>query len=427
MGKAKTSIYFKMIASVVIVTFVAYDITWAQGVASPAWEYAKPSLEITADQEKITGIDIPLKSGETEETHTAGHGRLIINIKDNHASLSAQYSIVDILESLATNYDLSLLAVEGSEGYIDTSILKTFPDKEIKKRTAGYLMEEGKMSAGEFFSIVSDKDIALYGIEDDELYRKNIESFKSIIAERAKCLEGIEALERELKEIGKVVYNKPLRMFNYKSARHREGVLSFSRYWDYISALAKEKPLLDSSVIPDLSVIPAKLVPDSDRGAGIHEKPAYKNIEKVILSAKLEKTINFREANAERKALIDVLSGRLTRERIERLVLESIAFKKGEISRGAFHRYLVDLAREERIDSAPYENLIKFTRYITVYERVDLARLSQEVEALEEKTREALFLTEEERALYDLDEKTRLLKGLFKVELDNKSLAHLTA
>ena len=73
----------------------------------------------------------------------------IINIKDAHDNLSSQESIVGILDNLFTNYEIQTVAVEGSTGYIDTSLISSFPDKAIKTRLAETMMAEGRLSAAE--------------------------------------------------------------------------------------------------------------------------------------------------------------------------------------------------------------------------------------------------------------------------------------
>lgn len=159
---------FKTLAWLLVFTFILYDITWAQG-GTPIWQAAKPDIKLTG-RPTLNGIKIPYDAGEVQEAYKAGDGA-IIQIQDAHTSLTAQYSIVKILQNLSKNYDLDLIALEGAEGPIDISLLRTFPDPKIRKETAEYLMRKGKMSAGEFFSIISEKDIKLYGIENNALYQ----------------------------------------------------------------------------------------------------------------------------------------------------------------------------------------------------------------------------------------------------------------
>ncbi|MDO8535723.1 MAG: hypothetical protein Q7S30_01750, partial [Candidatus Omnitrophota bacterium] len=188
--------WIRIIAIVLTIAFINQDIIWAQDGA-PVWsKQSRPEDFVTR---KGAGNDMLFPGHETSiprdiatvkevyspfrdpERHGEQHAlsgsrndnpKTIIQIQDAHSSLGAQESISSILDSLVTNYDLKLIAIEGSSGYIDTSFLKTFPDEKIRSQTAKYLVKEGRMSAGEFFSITSNKPIALYGIEDKPLYKE---------------------------------------------------------------------------------------------------------------------------------------------------------------------------------------------------------------------------------------------------------------
>jgi len=162
--------WIRAIALILIICFVHQDLVWAQG-GTPIWSKgSNGSFNFKPPVTPQGGVAVPKDIALTKEVFKSTAGdKTIINIQDAHASFAAQESIVSILDSLVTNYDLKLVAIEGSEGYIDTSILKTFPNEEIREKTAKYFMKKGKLSAGEFFSITSDKEIALYGIEDKPL------------------------------------------------------------------------------------------------------------------------------------------------------------------------------------------------------------------------------------------------------------------
>ena len=339
---------FKTIAFILIFAFILHDITLAQG-GTPIWRASKPDIKING-RTSLNGIKIPYEAGTTQDVFSNGGDEVIINIQDAHASLSAQQSIVKILQTLATNYDLDLIALEGAEGPVDISLLRTFPDPEIRKETAEYLMRKGKMSAGEFFSVVSEKPIKLYGIENNALYKQNVEALERVMAGKIESLKNIGAILRTLGALESRVYSKDLKQLNKNSILHHDGKLAFTSHWDFISKLARRNNI---------------------------EIVIFENLSKLLKSIDLEKEIDFRKANEERKLLIDELSKVLPKRELEKLVLESLSFKMGKISQAEFHQYLVRLSEDIEISPEPYSNLIKFTRYITVYEDIDLIALFQ--------------------------------------------------
>ena len=128
-------------ASVVALVFFHTQIGWTEG-GRPVWTDARAYDITAAERLKAAGIDIPYDIAQTEEAEILPGRDMVINIQDAHASLSAQHSIANLLDSLVTNYDLSLIALEGASGYIDTSLLKTFPIKKIRDDTAACLVQE---------------------------------------------------------------------------------------------------------------------------------------------------------------------------------------------------------------------------------------------------------------------------------------------
>ena len=239
--KRRHALFFKVVAFIVIIAFMTGDMARAQG-GTPLWQNARPkAIESSLDKAEANGLSIPYSAGTAQEAYANGGEKVVINIQDAHSSLSAQESIVSLLDHLVANYDLSMIAVEGSAGYVDTSILKTFPDKNARRKAAEHLMKQGRMSAGEFFTIVTDAPIALYGVENDKLYKENVEAFKGVMTERARLVKNTEGLYKQLKTLEDKIYSKELKSFLEKSYQHREEGLAFSEYWKSVSALAEKK------------------------------------------------------------------------------------------------------------------------------------------------------------------------------------------
>ncbi|MFH1593185.1 MAG: hypothetical protein ABID09_00635 [Candidatus Omnitrophota bacterium] len=396
--RKKHALFVKCVSIILAVVFLHQQTGWAQN-GRPVWAEARP-LEIT-QQDILTKsrIEIPYDIAKTQSVKMNGGSEVIVHIQDAHSSLSAQYSIAKLLDSLVTGYDLSFIALEGSAGDIDTSVLRTFPDKKIRKDTASFLMREGRMSAGEFFAITCEtEDVSLYGIENEELYLKNLESFRKVATERARQTENLTKLIAQLSQLGEKIWSEDLKSFDKTSALHREGDISFSEHWKEVGTYADKY------------------------GIDVSE---YNELSKLVESITLEKEIDFAKANTERRELIDRLSEKMSEEELEKLVMESLAFKQNKISQGAYHGYLTMLAEEKGISASGYENLIKFTRYVTIYESVELVELYRQMELMEEGIRDKLYRNDDERELYHLIRMARLLKQLYSMELISREYAYL--
>ncbi len=391
--------FIKCVSVLVIIFFLHQQIGWTQD-GSPVWSHGK-AADVLPEAEGVTprGIKVPYDIAEVQETGVVKDKDLIIQIQDAHASLSAQYSIADLLDTLVSKYDLDLIAIEGSRGFVDTSILRTFPDKKVRDEAAEFLMKEGKLSAGEFFTVTHDEaDVLLYGIEDESLYQKNLESFQKVAKERAYQVEGIEQLIDQLALLDEKISSENLRKFNKNSRLHKEGRLSFVDHWHFAEELANIHNL------------------DTSR---------YRELSKLLTAIELEKDINFARANYERRKLMDALSKEMGKDELEELVIKSLDFRENKISQGEFHSYLIDLAEEYGIPSAGYSNLINFTRYINIYESVQLIELHREVEEFEGEIREKLYRNNDEREMFDMIRFAHLLKNLYSMELTNEEFEAL--
>lgn len=370
--------WVRALAIILIATFINQDIVWAQG---------------------SVGVTVPKNIASTKEVLNSG-GKTIINIQDAHASVGAQESISAILDSLVNEYDLKVIAIEGSSGYIDTSLLKTFPDEAVKKQAASDLVKQGRMSAGEFFAITSSRPVAIYGVEDQPLYQENVSQFRSVYDANNKILKYMDSLSAALNALKEKVYSKELNELEASSAMHRDGKIDFSARWEELFRLARK--------------------------AGLDYRAAYTNIGKLVGSFKLEKKIDFDKANKERERLIDALTKKLPKKELEELVLKSVAFKAGKMSRSEYYIFLRSIARTPAVDPALYANLIAYTDYIVLYESIDLVELFSELKSFEGELAEKFLKNDYEARLYKFAKCVEFLKSVFSLKLMSEDFDYLS-
>ena len=145
------NIFVKIVSILVIQSFIISEVAFAAPQNNPATP--KAQTEIVIDPEKIV---IPADTGLVKSKFTGKNDKLIIHIQDAHCNYEAQTNIAKILENLIKNYSLSLVSVEGADGFIDTSWFKAFPDDEVRKEVATYFMKKGEITGPEFLSITTD-------------------------------------------------------------------------------------------------------------------------------------------------------------------------------------------------------------------------------------------------------------------------------
>ena len=135
-------IVFKTISSLVVFCFFLQDIAWATNGA-PLWSVINGNKVLKAqsiDFTNLAKIEIPEDYGMIKDIHNAGSQKIIINIQDAHSNLGAQESINRIIESLESEYNLKMVALEGARGYVDTSLIQSHPDEKVRKKIADYFL-----------------------------------------------------------------------------------------------------------------------------------------------------------------------------------------------------------------------------------------------------------------------------------------------
>jgi len=348
----------------------------------------------------VQQFSVPRDVAITKDINNAGSPQTVINIKDVHDNYGAQESIVQVLENLLVNYDVRVVGIEGSEGPIDTSLISAFPDKEAKKLGAEYLMDQGKISAGEFFAALSDTPVKLYGIDNSQLYLKNYDSFLNLLQYKKENLGNVESLKKALVDLEGYVFSPDLKALMDNSVLSNGGDMKFTKRWYFVKELGERHD-----------------IPFGD----------YPNINALMKAVEMEKTLNYAATNAERDELLNVLSKRLNRVPLEELVLKSIAFKLGRISKSQFYSYILSVAKAEGLDKSAYEDLDRYSEYVTLYESIDIALLMDEIENYESKIKEKLFRNDEERELSKLLKDVEILRNLYDVQLTSGQLKYLMA
>lgn len=146
-------------------------------------------------------IDDPLVNSIAEVgEHRIGELPIIIHAHTYLCNPDAYFILANVYEHLANTYGLNLICMEGAVGPVDTSLLATFPDAEIKRETAEYLVRQGKLTAPELVSVTSEKVHfpVLIGLEDPNLFDKLTEFEKS--GKRSGDFDGIYDMTQRRRE-----------------------------------------------------------------------------------------------------------------------------------------------------------------------------------------------------------------------------------
>jgi hypothetical protein len=108
-----------------------------------------------------------------EKPLAAANG-LVVCIQDAHANPGVQRNIAAIVDALITDYGFRHIYTEGTWGPIDSSVIKLFPDRDIKKKACDYLLDKGELTGQEYAVVMRPElEIVFSGVDDERLYIEN--------------------------------------------------------------------------------------------------------------------------------------------------------------------------------------------------------------------------------------------------------------
>lgn len=365
----------RVVAVFVITSFIAQDLAFAAGEKAPVIPTISPEYGYFRKAVRTDG------------------GEVIVNIQDAHQKLGAQESITKILGGLVQDYDLSFVSIEGASGPIDTSLVSSFPVPEARKLTGEYLLREGRISAGEFFSMISEKKVSLYGAESSDLYTQNVDAFSKLVDSAADVRRELAKIQQAMALLEKKMYSAQLKDFFRHKWGHRDSLTDMKSHSAYFIPLAQRLSIPMGS---------------------------FPNLKKLSAVLRLEKYVDFRQAGAQRESILRELGSQLPQKDFEALVLEALRYKQGRITPGAFYAMLCNKADVVSGLGAKYRELRRYAKYTQIYESIDLLGIFEELSAFEKAILARLSVSDSEKALIQLSEEMSLVGRLLSGSLSSR-------
>ena len=174
------------------------------------------------------------KSGGLAMTHNAD--TLVYLIQDAHTNPSAQINIAKTLELLIEKEKISTVYLEGGFGDVSLNDFKSKADLGKRKQVGMHYLRQGELSGAEYLNLTSQTDFTLEGVEDETLYWKSLEVYRSIAKERDKFKEYLSKIRRTTEELKPEKLNPLLRTFDSIHEKFLDGKISWT---DYFAELEK--------------------------------------------------------------------------------------------------------------------------------------------------------------------------------------------
>lgn len=337
----------------------------------------------------VTAFYIPEYYGKVYDTYEGSGGKSIVYIQDAHCDYTAQKNIVKILKTFVDNYNCKMIAVEGSSGDIDTTLLSSYPDETVKNSISDYFMSTGQMSGAEYFSVKSGKKFFLVGVENKKLYIDNVNDFRSAFSKYGEIEMTIEKLNKGFAVLKQALYSEELKKFTDKMFAFKEETISFSDYFKFLHDSAKK-------VDVDLT--------------------AYPNFYLLVKVNSLKDDIDFESVDSERGHILAVLGNQLRSEELATLLDNSLKFKQKEISYLTYYSYLKDIAKKHDVEDV--DNFYTYTRYMQSLNQVNKVALEKEQKDIIDAILDSLYSNKKQGKLFDLDRKFSVLSDLFGLKID---------
>lgn len=328
-------------------------------------------------------------------------GKTIIHIQDAHCNYEAQKNMAGLLDYLVKEQNLKLIMVEGGSGNVNLDFLRNYADKGAREGVADKYLKLGKISGEEYLDIVADYPLDLYGVEDEALYEAHLDVFHQVDAIRDEGLKYLEDLSKVVSALKLKIYSEEVKYLESAKKNYEDKTLSLGEYCGYLKNIAANKGF-DLKSYPFLSTF-AEL-------------------------SRLEKEVDFKEAESQRNEFIKSLASLLNEKQVKTVIDKSQDFKAGKINPGEYYSFLKELATKKKINlEQKYPQLSAYIRYINENKKIDVALLLKEVGSLEEKIKEALFTNADQKKLFEISKSLNVLKGIVSLELTPEDYGYFQA
>jgi hypothetical protein len=398
--KSKNNKYILLILTVVALCLAIY-IARNFGTIAQYGAMRKPVVAVNtplsthdaiSEKDMPIPVNIPEGAGHLVEGYTApGEGaNVIIHIQDIHTNYEAQKNLSKILELMIKENGLKLIMVEGGWGDVSLSYLRSYADSERRQEVAEEYLREGKISGEEYLDIVSSYDITLEGIEDEELYKKNLDTFFEIETFRHEALAELEALSVVINQLKQKLFSPQLIELEKIKQDYDNENITLAEYYRYLHTMASR----------------------------LHQNTAaYPNFARFMAVIESERAIQFPVVEKERAALIERLSKNLSKQELTTLVTKSLEFRLNKMTPIQYHTYLMNTADKAGEQTGRYTNLEKYIEYIRANETIDTAMLFEEADALLRAVEDALIKGAHQKQLYGISRSAQVLYNFLHIKL----------
>ncbi|MCL2335294.1 MAG: hypothetical protein FWC57_04445 [Endomicrobia bacterium] len=357
----------KRIISLVTLTAFLWSVfgsnyAYAQGVSPAA-----ATLKISSFTEPaISGA-----YGKITDCSLFGGDKVVINIQDLHCNPGVQRNIAGLLSDIEKKYGISGLYAEGAYSDVSTEWINSVSDENMKKGILDALINSGRLTGSEYYSVVSNQPHIIKGIEDKAVHQANIVRMAGILDKQDSYKDVLKSMDLELFLMQSKYFNSENKRFNKMLGKYKSGKTDAGRY--YLSLL-KYADKINSKTDKNNALLYINL-------------QNYPNLLKYVELSNIAKRINSGRTSSEFTKFVGQL-----KEKLPYAAYKNLAEKTNNFSNTAdLYVYVSQIVSEYGITlDGDYGNLKKFFDYAGKERSFNAVQMVTEEKRLIEKIRLSL-------------------------------------
>lgn len=389
--KRKLPFKYRLLAFFVLITFTSTNQFSTSAIASPSQSFVN-SKELSED---LNSIKLPVGMGKIQEVYKGKAREAVIVVQDAHAVPDAQKSIQKIIGYFQNEYGLSFIGLEGASSKLDLQVFKSFPDKEILKRTFNDYLEKGELS-GAVVSAVFNNSLSDYkGVENWNLYEKGLRFYLKALNSSQPLLEKISLEKLNIQTRKRTIYSKKLFQID-------ESLESFlTNGSDLLSTLSALSKIKSPETGSELAIL-------LEEGNRRYVKQIPLEVEVKKISKVIEKHLKTQSGLPQSK------------EKLRGFYEKVQEFQTSRISAQELALFLKELAVRESVNIKISNEMSRSTHDQKKLKDIEGTKFLQDFENYSGSIKETLFRNDNERKLDEESRKINLLEKLVRLELSRQ-------
>lgn len=311
---------------------------------------------------------------------------VVVHIQDVHLNLEAQKNIRETVFLLGKTGAVDLVALEGATEEIALQSFLNYSNPRAVAAAADYFLKNKKIS-GPIHAALSlphnNSFPRFVGVDDPIHYKANIEAYRRSVPQQKKAHTMLSRYAADLAVKKQATYSAALVALDNTVNDYRAGKISLG---EYVEVLAK-----------------------------IQSPPAV--VKMFLKAVETERMLDFKRVEAERLELIHTLSRQLNPKDMESLLVQSVAFRSGQVRAGDFYTHLKDICQKNGLRWVDFPALDAYVRYVLLTDGIDAEDLMNELSGLERAAFNRLAVSKEEREVVFLSRSMWLAEKLVHFDL----------